>query len=82
MRRLRRQTECPGTWEENFDGWPEVICDEVDKRHNEPICDECYEKRLATEANDALEAEAQDTQEAEALSHFQTMSEPKDEEQP
>ena len=43
------KTECPGTWEENYDGWPEVICDDVDKRHNDPICDECYEKREAAD---------------------------------
>lgn len=22
------KTECGGTWEENYDGWPEVICRE------------------------------------------------------
>ena len=22
------KTPCPGTWEENYDGWPEVICRE------------------------------------------------------
>ena len=39
----------PGTWEENYDGWPEVICDEVDKRHHETLCDACYEKREAAD---------------------------------
>lgn len=49
------KTECPGTWEENYDGEPEVICDEVDRRGYETVCNDCHEKR---EAADAIEAQA------------------------
>ena len=44
---------CSTAWEENFDGWPEVICDEADKRHHETLCEECYEKREAAEKDEA-----------------------------
>lgn len=45
------KTECSGSWEENYDGWPAVICDEVDKRGYETLCEDCYEKRQKADAD-------------------------------
>ncbi len=53
------KTECPGTWEENYDGEPAVICDEVDKRGYETLCDECSETRERLDRNEVSRAEAQ-----------------------
>ena len=47
------KTECPGTWEENYDGFPAVVCDEVDRRGHEPLCEDCYEKREADAKREA-----------------------------
>jgi hypothetical protein len=51
------KTECPGTWEENYDGSPEVICPEFHQAggfiNPDFICDGCDWKR-----QDAAKAEA------------------------
>lgn len=43
--RCGRKTQCPGTWEENWDGWPEVICPEwhLPSGYTNPdfLCDDC-----------------------------------------
>ncbi len=44
--RCGAKTECPGTWEENYDGFPEVICPEFHIGHlptvnPEFICESC-----------------------------------------
>lgn len=60
-----RKTPCPGTWEENYDGWPEVVCSEFHDmpsqsiadavNHRTPtnsafVCDDCAEQRQKAEA--------------------------------
>jgi hypothetical protein len=44
------KTECGGVFEQNYDGWPEVICDEFNM-YSGPnmdfICDACHDKREA-----------------------------------
>lgn len=53
-----KKTECPGTWEENWDGEPAVICDEYHRPDGtiaEFICDDCdYKREHAEEANEAV----------------------------
>ena len=46
----RKKTECGGDWEQNYDGWPEVICREF-HRHDltlnpDFICHDCNELEL------------------------------------
>jgi hypothetical protein len=54
------KTECPGTWEENYDGSPEVICPEFHLGGGEInadfICEACEWKR-----EDAAKAEKAET---------------------
>ena len=42
------KTECGGVFEQNYDGWPEVICAEW-HTHDGPnpdyVCETCYRKR-------------------------------------
>jgi hypothetical protein len=44
------KTECGGVFEQNYDGWPEVVCDEFNM-HSGPnmdfVCDVCHNKREA-----------------------------------
>lgn len=47
------KTECPGTWEENYDGWPEVVCPEYHTASYPFTCEGCEWKR-----EDAANAEA------------------------
>jgi hypothetical protein len=48
------KTECGGTWEENYDGSPEVICLEFHRLDGtlnpDFICARCNEIELANEA--------------------------------
>lgn len=41
----KRKTPCDGTWEENYDGSPEVVCDlyHMKNGHTDPdwVCDDC-----------------------------------------
>ncbi len=43
------KTECPGTWEENYDGSPEVICPEFHMKdggiNTDFVCEACQMKR-------------------------------------
>ena len=43
------KTECPGTWEENYDGFPEVICPEYHLLsggiNSDFVCEGCQWKR-------------------------------------
>lgn len=43
------KTECGGTWEENYDGFPEVICREWHQPNgtinSDFVCDDCQWKR-------------------------------------
>ncbi len=43
------KTECPGAWEENFDGFPEVICPEWHlpngTTNSDFVCEGCQFKR-------------------------------------
>lgn len=44
--RCGAKTECGGTWEQNYDGVPEVICPEFHLEggiNPDFICDDCYE---------------------------------------
>ena len=45
------KTECPGAWEENYDGFPAVICPEyhLDGGVINPdfLCDACYATQAA-----------------------------------
>jgi len=49
------KTECPGTYERNYDGWPEVACtvyhmrDEADPPF---LCDDCQRTYWIAELND------------------------------
>lgn len=40
-----KKTECPGTWEENYDGEPDVICPEwhMPNGYTNPdfVCEDC-----------------------------------------
>lgn len=53
------KTECGGEWEQNFDGWPEVICREFHQAGGETdpdfVCDLCAGKRDARRELDAAE---------------------------
>ncbi len=53
------KTECGGTWEENYDGFPEVICREFHLSSGDTnpdfICHRCNEKQLAAEAKERAE---------------------------
>jgi len=51
------KTECPGSYEENWDGWPEVVCTERDQRGAEIVCDDCHAKREAQGERDEQEAQ-------------------------
>jgi hypothetical protein len=47
--------ECPGTWEENYDGFPEVICREYHQDgfiNSDFVCEECHDARAATPDDD------------------------------
>lgn len=46
------KTECPGEWEQNYDGWPEVVCREFDQARSDFVCDDCHAKREAEAAAD------------------------------
>ena len=49
------KTECPGDWEENYDGFPEVICPEYHQGgfiNSDFVCDACHEQRAATPDDD------------------------------
>lgn len=37
----RTPVDCPGSWEGNHDGFPEVICDVFHRRHWTPLCEDC-----------------------------------------
>lgn len=43
------KTECSGTWEENYDGHPEVICPEFHRAggdlNGDFVCERCYQTR-------------------------------------
>jgi hypothetical protein len=43
------KTECGGVWEQNYDGFPEVICPEYHKDGGwvEFVCETCHNKREA-----------------------------------
>lgn len=41
------KVECPGEWEQNHDGWPEVVCLEYERAGFDFVCDVCEEKRKA-----------------------------------
>lgn len=41
------KTECPGEWEQNFDGVPEVFCREYALASFDFVCDACEDKRKA-----------------------------------
>ena len=47
------KTECGGTWEENYDGFPEVICQEFHRLDGtinaDFICEACYHRELDAE---------------------------------
>jgi len=52
------KTECGGSWEENYDGSPEVIC----REYHQPggfinpdfLCARCYDKAVALEKDATL----------------------------
>lgn len=51
------KTECPGAWEENYDGIPEVICAEFHQLtagnfdiNPDFVCDACVERADADDA--------------------------------
>lgn len=49
------KTECPGTWEENYDGWPEVICREFHAEggiNADFLCETCAGLIEASDAKD------------------------------
>lgn len=52
-----KKTACGGTWEQNYDGEPEVICREFHLPNGtlnpDFICHDCNEKALAAEAEHA-----------------------------
>lgn len=37
--------DCDGTLEQNYDGWPEVVCDWVDGYLQTPLCESCDDAR-------------------------------------
>ena len=42
------KTQCPGTWEENYDGFPEVVCPEFHISggiNTDFVCESCQFKR-------------------------------------
>lgn len=49
------KTECPGTWEENYDGEPPVICPEWHLKNGEIntdfVCEECDKKKSRDDFN-------------------------------
>lgn len=47
-----QQTDCPGEWERNHDGFPEVFCDVFHILGNELVCESCSVQR---ETNDEAE---------------------------
>jgi hypothetical protein len=49
------KTECPGTYEPNYDGWPEVVCSEVDVAGHPVVCDDCVALRLAASLREVAE---------------------------
>lgn len=46
--------ECSGTYERNYDGFPEVICPPFDERTFPWLCEDCEEKNNAELAAEAL----------------------------
>jgi hypothetical protein len=58
------KVECPGSYEQNYDGWPEVVCSEVDVLGTEVVCEACEAKRHAQADADAAADERDDEQEA------------------
>ena len=52
----KRKTPCDGTWEENYDGSPEVVCDLYHLKNGytdtDFVCDDCQEKRDAAEKSE------------------------------
>lgn len=49
------KTECPGSYEQNYDGWPEVVCSEVEVLGTEMLCDDCAGKRVAASLRELAE---------------------------
>ena len=46
--RCQAKTECPSTWEENYDGWPGVICREYHTPggiNTDFVCEDCVNCR-------------------------------------
>jgi len=43
----KAKVECPGTWEQNHEGWPEVFCREFEMAGFDFVCDACEAKRKA-----------------------------------
>jgi hypothetical protein len=54
------KTECSGTYEQNYDGWPEVVCSEVDVLGTEVVCDDCAITRQRQADADAAADERDD----------------------
>ena len=38
------KTPCPGDYVQNYDGFPEVICDEHGDTDPDFVCEDCYDK--------------------------------------
>jgi len=50
------KVECPGEYEQNVDGEPEVICREfMDWNRREFLCQDCGEQQAMRTVNDMLE---------------------------
>ena len=53
------KSECPGTWEENYDGTPEVICREfhlLDGGINQDfVCEGCHASALSAVEQERLD---------------------------
>ena len=56
--RCGTKTECGGTYEQNYDGWPEVVCIEQELWRGQWFCEECSEQ-MVTGTDAALDGSSE-----------------------